>query len=191
MKFMRRGCTCMTLLIGMLLALPFMVVSCDNSSAEAGSGGIVAPGPAGQPHNVPWAPLFPWTPTAGEPGASGWPWGQCTWFVVSEGRSAGDHQVHWTGDAWQWIGNAQAAGYPTDPATAVPQVGWIAVYARGHGADASAGHVAVVVGVTNTTYTIAEAHVLGLGVVDERTLPLPSVSSNPSQLQPLLEGWIP
>jgi len=192
MKMFKRGCGCLTLLVALVLTLPLMVASCDSSSAQAGAGGnVVGPGPAGAAQETTWSPLFAWTPAAGEPNASGWPWGQCTWFVASEGRAGGDHRVHWSGDAWQWYGDAAAAGYPTEPPTTTPQPGWIAVFARGHGSDTGAGHVGVVVGVTGTTYTIAEAHVLGLGVIDERTLLVPSAASDPSQLQPLVEGWIP
>ena len=191
MKTLRRSCGCLTLFMAMVLALPFMVVSCDTSTADAngGVGSLVGPGPTGLPKEVTWSPLFPWTPPSGEPNASAWPWGQCTWFVVSEGHAGGDHQVHWSGDAWQWYANAAHAGYLTEPPTMTPQAGWIVVFARGHGSDPDAGHVAVVVGVTDTTYTVAEAHVLGLGVVDDRTLPLPGSPGDTGA--PLVEGWIP
>lgn len=188
----RRGCGCVTLLIALVLSLPFMVVSCDGSSAQAGERiSLMGAGSDGQARETTWSPLFAWTPLAGEPDAAEWPGGQCTWLVVTEGHAGGDHHVRWSGDAWQWFGNAAAAGYHTEVPTTNPQPGWIAVFARGHGSDSAAGHVAVVVAVTGTQYTVVEAHVLGLGVIDERTLALPSSASDPSRLEPLLEGWIP
>ncbi len=190
MSMLRRGCGCTGLLIAFALALPLAVVSCDGGAADAGvANNLGGAGPVGQPREVAWAALFPWTPPGGEPGASSWPSGQCTWFVVSEGHAGGDHRVSWSGDAWQWYVHAAAVGRPTQPPSALPNPGWIAVYARGHGSDASAGHVAVVVDVGHSVYTIAEANVVGLGVVDERTLPLPATRADTGN--PLLEGWIP
>jgi peptidoglycan DL-endopeptidase CwlO len=192
MRALRRGCGCTGLLVAFAVALPLVVVSCNGGAADAGgANNLGGSGPVGQAREIAWTALFPWTPPGGEPGVSSWPSGQCTWFVVSEGHAGGDHRVSWSGDAWQWYANAAAVGLPTEPPSALPSAGWIAVYARGHGSDASAGHVAVVVDVGHSVYTIAEANVLGLGVVDERTLPLPSAASDPSQLQPLVEGWIP
>lgn len=191
MRWVRHSCGCLVLMVALIVSLPLMAVGYDNSTASAGGteGTLVPPGPNGEPTEVAWTPLFPWTPATGEPSASGWPWGQCTWFVASEGRAHGDHQVGWSGDAWQWYGAAARAGYVTEPPTTSPEVGWIAVFARGHGSDSSTGHVAVVVGVTDTTYTVAEAHVLGLGIVDDRTLPLPGSAGDGGA--PLVEGWIP
>ncbi len=106
-------------------------------------------------------------------------------MVVFEGHRGGDHRVSWGGDAAAWYGNARAAGVAVAPAGAIPEPGWIAVFAPGHGSDPSFGHVAVVVGVepASGTYTVAEMHVLGLGIADLRTLRLRGSS-------PLLEGWI-
>ena len=188
MKMARRGCGCVLLLVVLIASIPLMAVSCGGAPADAGA---AAAGTSAVPMPHGWTPLFSWTPAGGEPDATAWPWGQCTWFVVSEGHLGGDHRVTWSGDAWQWYGAAGAAGLATEPPATTPQPGWIAVFARGHGSDSSAGHVAVVVAVAATTYTVAEANVLGLGLIDERTLPLPSAASDPSQLQPLMEGWIP
>ncbi|MDQ6807336.1 MAG: CHAP domain-containing protein [Actinomycetota bacterium] len=190
MRLLRRGCGCMGMLLAFAVALPLAVVSCDGGAAAAGSANnLGGSGPVGQAREMTWTALFPWTPPGGEAGASSWPSGQCTWFVVSEGHATGDHRVSWSGDAWQWYANAAAIGVTTELPSVVPKAGWIAVYARGHGSDASAGHVAVVVDVSPSAYTIAEANVLGLGVVDERTLPLPGTPADTAR--PLLEGWIP
>jgi hypothetical protein len=196
MRRLRRwGCGCALLVAACLIALPILLVSsCDSSSGSGGGAAISAissfPPARGSGGGVGVAvrtglrPLFPWTPVGGFPTAS-WPWGQCTWLVVYEGHAAGGHRVTWGGNADAWYGNAQAQGVPTDPPGTVPQPGWIAVYAPGHGSNPQLGHVAVVLVVqaTSGTYTIAEANVLGLGVVDLRTLQLGGSS-------PLLEGWI-
>ena len=189
MKWLGRGC-CGCLIAPMLIALavPFMVLSWSGAPGASAASTQVGAGPVGQAREVSWSPLFAWTPPTGEPEAASWPWGQCTWFVVSQGHLAGDHHVRWSGDAWQWYANAAAAGVITDAPTALPAIGWIAVFARGHGSNADHGHVASVVAVGGSTYTVAEANVLGLGVVDERTLALPGTPADTGS--PLLEGWI-
>ena len=202
MRRLRRiSCGCALVTAICLVALPILLVSsCDSTASNPGSGpAISAAGGGGAPAanvadsggaldvavRISLAPLFPWTPPGGFPTAT-WPWGQCTWFVVYQGHAAGSHRVIWGGNADSWYANAQSQGVATEPAGAVPESGWIAVYAPGHGSDPTLGHVAVVVGVqaTDGTYTIAEMNVLGLGVVDLRTLRLGGTN-------PLLEGWIP
>ena len=188
MKLIRRGCLgCLIVPLVVVVAVPFMALSWSGDPGASAATAQVT-GTISQAREVTWSPLFQWTPPTGEPEASSWPWGQCTWFVVSEGHLAGDHHVRWSGDAWQWYADAAAAGFATQPPSARPTIGWIAVYARGHGSNGDAGHVAVVVATSATTYTVAESNVLGLGVVDERTLPLPGSPSDTSS--PLLEGWI-
>jgi surface antigen len=116
-------------------------------------------------------------PTGRSP-VNGWPWGQCTWYVAAR-RAAVGAPVTWAGDAWQWLAAAQAEGVQ---ATTMPRAGEIAVYRRGGRYDASYGHVALVVAVTNVSYTVAEAHYRGLGVVGTRTIRWPD---------PLVAGFIP
>ena len=199
MRRLRRfGCGCVVTAAACLIMLPILLVSsCDSSSGSGGAGVVSAFGSGAPASSAGGAgavgiavrttlrPLFPWTPAGGFPTA-GWPWGQCTWFVVYQGHAAGSHRVTWGGNADAWYGNATTQGAPTDPPGSIPSPGWVAVYAPGHGSNAELGHVAVVIGVqaTSGTYTIAEANVLGLGVVDLRTLSLTGTS-------PLLEGWIP
>jgi hypothetical protein len=40
---------------------------------------------------------------------TGWPWGQCTWYVALRRVEIGE-PVTWSGDAWQWLENAAAQG---------------------------------------------------------------------------------
>lgn len=200
-KLRRIGCGCALLTATCLVALPILLVSsCDSTSPSSGSGQVISAagggetpaanvagsgGSVGAAVRITLVPLFPWTPVGGFP-TTGWPWGQCTWFVVYEGHAGGGHRVTWGGNADSWYAKAQGQGVPTEPAGSVPEPGWIAVYAPGHGSNSELGHVAVVVGVQATagTYTIAEMNVLGLGVADLRTLRLGGTN-------PLVEGWIP
>ncbi|MBV8527515.1 MAG: CHAP domain-containing protein [Candidatus Dormibacteraeota bacterium] len=116
---------------------------------------------------------------SGRPAVTGWPHGQCTDYVASE-RAAMGYPVTWSGDAWQWIGNAAAQGIGT---TSLPAVGEIAVYRPGGPYDASYGHVAMVVAVSDSNYRISEMNGPGgLGVVDTQTLAWPDAH---------LEGFIP
>jgi hypothetical protein len=199
-RLRRIGCGCALFSGICLVALPVLLVSSCHATAAAtnsapaigtasASGAPVANlsrsgGALGVAVRTSVTRLFPWTPPGGLPTAS-WPWGQCTWFVVYEGHAYGNHRVTWGGNADSWYANARSQGIPTEPASSVPEPGWIAVYAPGHGSDPHVGHVAAIVGVqvTSGTYTVAEMNVLGLGVADLRTLRLDG--SNP-----LLEGWI-
>lgn len=181
MKRAALGCGCLLVPVLLLVTLPLLIL--NSASASGAPIGNVAPPGSAKPEPIAFGPLFPWTPAKGEPILAGYPEGQCTWFVSWEGHDGGDHRVTWGGDGGDWYANAAAAGVPVEPASVTPQVGWIAVYARGHGSS-EWGHVAVVVAVSGTGYTIAEMNVLGLGVADERTLPFGTSA-------PLLEGWIP
>jgi surface antigen len=88
-----------------------------------------------------------------------YPWGQCTWYVASL------RNVYWSGNAWQWAYTAQAAGRREGR---TPRVGSIVVFGPGHGYS-EFGHVAYVVGVQGpSSFTVDEANMLGLGIVDQR-----------------------
>lgn len=90
------------------------------------------------------------------------PWGQCTWYVASL------RDVTWNGDAWQWAGTAAAQGMSEGMQ---PAVGAIVVFARG-GAYSQLGHVAYVEAVNGPySFTVDEANMFGLGVVDRRYIP--------------------
>ena len=88
-----------------------------------------------------------------------YPWGQCTWYVASL------RNVYWSGNAWQWAYTAQAAGRREGR---TPRVGSIVVFGPGRGYS-EFGHVAYVVGVQGpSSFTVDEANMLGLGIVDQR-----------------------
>jgi surface antigen len=78
--------------------------------------------------------------------------------------------VTWGGDAWEWLANAAAEGKLTSSA---PLPGEIVVYRRGGPYDPRYGHVALVIAVSPTSYTVSEANYYGLGVIDERSIPWP------------------
>ncbi len=73
-------------------------------------------------------------PFAFGPQPDSFPYGQCTWYVASL------RDVYWSGNADEWMANAQAAGRPTG---LTPRVGSIVVWGSGNGYS-SYGHVAYV-----------------------------------------------
>ena len=98
-------------------------------------------------------------PFAFGPRMDDYPWGQCTWYVASL------RNVYWGGDAWEWASSARAYGQPEGMR---PRVGGLVVFGPGHGYS-QFGHVAYVVAVQGpTNFTVDEANMLGLGVVDQR-----------------------
>jgi surface antigen len=98
-------------------------------------------------------------PFAFGPRMDDYPWGQCTWYVASL------RNVTWSGDAWVWAYTARAAGQPEGMR---PRVGSLVVFGPGRGYS-QFGHVAYVVSVQGpTSFTVDEANMLGLGVVDQR-----------------------
>ncbi|MDQ6794337.1 MAG: CHAP domain-containing protein [Chloroflexota bacterium] len=128
--------------------------SCTSTMAST-FGQVVVPvlrGPVGSLVTVANDPVF------GKAVPNSFPWGQCTWFVAS------NRQVTWTGDAWQWWAAARSAGRPE---STTPTVGSIVVYQRGMGWSGF-GHVALVLAVWGSTFTVEEANVVGVGVVDQR-----------------------
>lgn len=175
----------MLMIVGLVAAMASGGSSASAVSAPAHpAAAVVGTGHPGQAVRTSDATLFSWTPADGLPTGT-WPWGQCTWWIVKQGRSGGDHRIHWSGNADQWFANATAAGFPTEPATSPPQPGWIVVFNHGPGADAEVGHVAVVIAATPTSWTVSESNVLGLGVIDQRTFPWPPPA------HPEILGWIP
>jgi peptidoglycan DL-endopeptidase CwlO len=98
-------------------------------------------------------------PFAFGPRIDDYPWGQCTWYVASL------RNVYWSGNAWQWAATARGAGRPEGM---TPRVGSLVVFGPGHGYSGF-GHVAYVVSVqSGSSFTVDEANMLGLGVVDQR-----------------------
>ena len=95
------------------------------------------------------------------PRVDDFPWGQCTWYVASL------RDVTWNGDAWQWALAAAAQGKQEG---VVPKPGAIVVFGPGNGYS-DLGHVAYVETVTGpTSFTVDEANVYGLGIIDKRSV---------------------
>lgn len=94
-------------------------------------------------------------------GSNRFPWGYCTWWV-SHKRS-----VPWSGNAWQWYGNAQAYGRPVGrtPVAGAIMVTW----------ESGWGHVAYVESASGGSFTVSEMNYAGYGVVSSRTVTTSSV----------------
>ena len=133
--------------------------------------GSTAAAIASAPHPVPATRLFAWVPEGGY--AEAYPFGQCTWWAAYNRR------VTWNGNAVEWLANAQSQGVAT---SAAPSVGAIAVYQRGGTYSPLYGHVAVVIAVSPTTYTVSEMNFIGWGRVSTRVIAWPD---------PQIEGFIP
>ena len=111
-------------------------------------------------------PSGPTTP-AGRAGGR-FTFGSCTWWVAQK------RPVPWSGNAWQWWGNARALGYPEG---SVPRPG--AIMVMGISWSSPQGHVAYVESVwADGSFTVSEMNwwgVLGGGWarVDERRVTSP------------------
>jgi hypothetical protein len=123
------------------------------------------------------APLFASTPPGGFPTRS-FPFGQCTWYAAYQWGGPRHRGVTWSGNATDWLGNAQAQGFAT---SLTPAVGAIAVWRAGvhYGVY---GHVAVVTAVDQRAFTVSEMNFVGLAEIDSRRISWPD---------PDLEGFIP
>ncbi len=85
------------------------------------------------------------------------PYGWCTWYVASR------RNVPWSGDAWQWYGNAAADGYSVGsrPAAGAIMVTW----------ESGIGHVAYVESVNNDgSWNVSEMNYVGWGITSRRTI---------------------
>jgi surface antigen len=150
-----------------LLSVPVLFASSGTNAAAAPGGSSSS----GSTAITSLAPLFPDVPAGGWPGHERFASGNCTWWA------AYNRQVTWNGNGAEWLLNAAAQGYAT---SGIPQYEAIAVYPAGP-AYAQYGHVALVIAVTPTSYTVSEMNYRGLGVVDQRTIPWPD---------PQVEGFI-
>lgn len=94
-------------------------------------------------------------------GPNHFPYGYCTWWVAQQ------RYVPWSGNAWQWYGNAQAYGRSVGqtPVPGAIMVTWESGY----------GHVAYVESVSGSSFTVTEMNYKGYGIVDNRTLTTSSV----------------
>jgi surface antigen len=85
------------------------------------------------------------------------PYGWCTWYVASR------RYIPWTGNAGQWLYNAQSAGYATG---SQPRVGAVMV-----SNESWFGHVALVEAVYGSSFLVSEMNgVAGWGQVDYRVI---------------------
>ena len=114
----------------------------DARATDSGGGGVARP--------------FPFGGGMGPYDWSRFTWGNCTAYVASW------RPVPWNGDAIQWWPNAAAMGYPEGQA---PVVGAIMVTR-----ESGYGHVALVKAVSGASWTVVEMNVVGLGVIDTRTI---------------------
>ncbi len=84
-------------------------------------------------------------------------YGYCTWYVASR------RPIPWSGDAWQWFGNAKAMGFRTGN---TPQPGAIMVTW-----ESWVGHVAYVEQVNaDGSFVVSEMNYRGWGIISTRTL---------------------
>ncbi len=96
--------------------------------------------------------------TAAAPaGGNRFAYGYCTWYVYNR------RPVPWLGNAWEWYGQAQRAGWATG---ATPRPGAIMVTW-----ESGFGHVAYVESVAGDgSWTVSEMNFRGWGVVTSRTI---------------------
>lgn len=173
---MRRAAAGVAVVLVLVVLIPVLLGSALDASSGATSSATSpaatpTPGQLGRAEPSTLTPLFAWVPPGGFPDT--FPWGQCTYWA------AYNHLVTWKGNAWQWLANAAAKGISS---TDAPAVGAIAVYPKAPGYNREFGHVAIVIAVTSTTYTVSEMNYSAFGVVDTRTIALPD---------PKVEGFIP
>lgn len=117
---------------------------------------VVVPAPAPEP--VVEAPIEP-TFTPG----NDYFWGQCVWYVANR-KSV---PAGW-GNASDWLANAQAQGWATGTEPRVGAVAWFPIGGEGHVAYTEAVN-------DDGTIQVSEMNVLGLGVVDYKTIDAHSV----------------
>jgi len=94
-------------------------------------------------------------------------WGNCTWWVAIRRAQIGEPILNSWGNAATWAVRAQADGYFVDHTPtygAIMQTPYV---------DNGLGHVAFVESVNSAdgSWTISEMNVVGLDVVDYKTLP--------------------
>ena len=137
----------------LVIFLPFLLLPVLVGSAAASVAAALPSAGA--------APLFSWVPAGGYP--DHFPFGQCTWWA------AYNHRVSWGGDARDWIANASAQGVAVE---GTPSVGAIVSYRPG-GAYSTLGHVAIVIKVTPSAYTVSEMNAPKWGEISTRVVPWP------------------
>jgi len=93
-----------------------------------------------------------------------YPVGQCTWFAASEAL------VPWNGNANQWIAGNAGSSHPY-PMGMTPQVNSIVVFRAGGAYNYQFGHVAWVVAVAGSSFTVDEANFVNGYDEDQRYIP--------------------
>jgi hypothetical protein len=175
------GCSCAAVLGLFVLCTPLLLFGVGGT-ASAGADDVTAPGgsscaPAVGCQAIP--PGLIGVPSGFFPDAFTTPPGQCTSWAAALWPGRHGRGVSWSGDAWQWYANARSAGYAVSDA---PSVGAIAVFQRSTTVGGDWGHVAVVVGVSASSFVVSEMNRDGRFVVDTRTVPVDAAG---------LEGFIP
>jgi surface antigen len=99
-------------------------------------------------------------------------YGYCTWYVANR------RCIPWLGNAWEWYGNARAAGFPVGNQA---RVGAVAVWGVGMSAW---GHVAYVESVQPNGFTVSEMNYSAWGQVNTRFVPY----SNSGPLEGFIYG---
>ena len=148
----------------LVLAIFFVLVGLPAAIAAP----TVAISTAARP--APASPLFAAIPAGGFPDR--FPYGQCTWWA------AYNRHVTWSGNAGDWLVNARVQGVET---SALPSLGAIVVYLPGSGYS-ELGHVAIVIALSSSSYTVSEMNFLGWGEVNTRSVGWPD---------PRVSGFIP
>jgi surface antigen len=85
-------------------------------------------------------------------------YGYCTWWVANQ------RPIPWFGNAIEWWPNAAAYGYAEGP---TPRVGAVMVTR-----ESAVGHVAYVIAVNGSSFTVSEMNYTSWDVVDQRTIQL-------------------
>ena len=173
------GCGCASAIAVALVCTPLLLLGVASgdagTSGPASTGTRVVPADGGTctaavgcqrvPSELSWVPggLYPDTFVN--------PPGECTSWAAALWPGHDGHGVSWSGDAWEWFGNAASQGYAV---SATPSVGAIAVFARSGGEAGAWGHVAIVLSVGDGTFRVTEMNWMSRFVVDERSVPFPA-----------------
>ncbi|MGH7920940.1 MAG: CHAP domain-containing protein, partial [Candidatus Dormibacteraceae bacterium] len=118
------------------------------------------------------------TAPAGGYNTAPYPYGQCTWWSAYNRAIYPGNKM---GNGGEWYGTAEATGHAVSER---PTVGAWAVWSTALPGSGGAGHVAIVIAVSQNgqQFEVSEMNELGNGVIDQR---IDSVSD------PYLTGFVP
>lgn len=161
------GCGCLASLVLFVVCAPLLLFSGGNA-ASAGADQVIAAGgtscaPAVGCQAIPTE--LSGIPVGFFPDRFTNPPGECTSWAAALWPGHHRRGVTWSGDAWEWYGNAAAAGYVVSP---TPSVGAIAVFQRSANDGGEWGHVAVVLAVSAASFVITEMNRDGRFLVGQR-----------------------